>query len=66
MAYIKTIPGLAPGEDAEVVNLFSVKPALQKLFLDFSNATTFGGTSLGRRREEMHSTYVSYLNKCFY
>ena len=36
------------------------------LFMDFSNGTTFGGTSLGRRREEMLSSYVSYLNKCFY
>jgi hypothetical protein len=66
MAYIKTIPGQVPGETATVVDVFSIKPALQKMFLEFSNVTTFGGSSLGRRREEMLSTYVSYLNRCFY
>lgn len=66
MSYIRTTPGQVQGEDASVVDVFSVKPALQKLFLDFSNGTTFGATSLGRRREEMLSTYVSYLNRCFY
>lgn len=80
MAYIRTVPepGTPPvdelykraanpaGQVAEVVKVFSVKPLLMKSFLDFSDVTSFGGTSLGRRREEMLSSFVSYLNRCFY
>ena len=80
MAYIRTVPepgtpevegvykqvANPQGEVADIVKVFSAKPSLLALFMDFSNGTTFGGTSLGRRREEMLSSYVSYLNKCFY
>ena len=31
-----------------------------------SQAVTFGGSSLGRRREELLSTAVSALNDCFF
>ena len=34
--------------------------------LGLSKAVTFGGSSLGRRREELISTAVSALNDCFY
>lgn len=80
MAYIRTVPepgtpevegvykkiANPKGQVADIVKVFSAKPSLLSLFMDFSNETTFGGTSLGRRREEMLSAYVSYLNKCFY
>lgn len=80
MAYIRTVPepgtpavadlykrsANPAGQVAEVVKVFSVKPDLLRLFQDFSNVSSFGGTSLGRRREEMLSSYVSYLNRCFY
>ena len=80
VAYIKTVPepGAPPvdqlyrraanpaGQVADVVKVFSAKPKLLQQFLDFSDVTTFGGTSLGRRREEMLSSFVSYLNRCFY
>lgn len=62
MAYIRT----DTAHPADIVNVFSAKPALKQAFLDLSYATTFGGSSLGRRREEMLSAYVSYLNRCFY
>jgi hypothetical protein len=31
-----------------------------------NNAVTFGGSTLGRRREELVSTAVSALNDCYY
>ena len=37
-----------------------------RAFDDFSRAVTFGGTSLGRRREELISFYVSSLVNCRY
>ena len=80
VAYIRTVPepGTPPvdaiykrvanpaGQVADVVKVFSAKPDLMRLFLEFSFGSTFGSTSLGRRREEMLSSYVSYLNRCFY
>lgn len=62
MAYIR-MDGAHP---ADIVNVFSESPKLKQAFLDFSYVTTFGGSTLGRRREEMLSAYVSYLNRCFY
>jgi hypothetical protein len=80
VAYIRTVdrpddPFLAKlyeanadpkGRVASVVKIFSLKPRLLEVFFDLGGVTTFGGTSLGRRREEMLSSYVSYLNRCFY
>jgi alkylhydroperoxidase family enzyme len=34
--------------------------------LQMNSAVTFGGSGLGRRREEMVATTVSALNGCFY
>jgi hypothetical protein len=49
-----------------IIRVFSLKPALMRAFDDFSRAVTFGGTSLGRRREELISFYVSSLVNCRY
>ena len=50
----------------EFLELFTLKPrVLQKLML-FENSITFGGSSLGRRLEELISFYVSVLNECKY
>ena len=54
------------GRVASIIKIFSLKPRLLKAFFELGSITTFGGTSLGRRREEMLSAYVSYLNRCFY
>jgi alkylhydroperoxidase family enzyme len=45
-----------------------MKPAPQTLraVLKMNQAVTFGGSSLGRRREELIATAVSALNDCFY
>jgi len=49
-----------------IIRVFSAKPALMRAFDDFSRVVTFGGTSLGRRREELISFYVSSLLDCRY
>jgi hypothetical protein len=49
-----------------ILRVFSLKPALMRAFDDFSRVVTFGGTSLGRRREELISFYVSSLVDCRY
>jgi alkylhydroperoxidase family enzyme len=49
-----------------IIRVFSLKPELMRAFDDFSRAVTFGGTSLGRRREELISFYVSSLVNCRY
>jgi hypothetical protein len=49
-----------------IIRVFSLKPALMRAFDDFSRVVTFGGTSLGRRREELISFYVSSLVNCRY
>jgi len=45
-----------------------MKPSVPTLrgVLAMNNAVTFGGSTLGRRREELISTVVSALNDCFY
>ncbi len=48
-----------------MIRVFSLKPALMRAFDDFCRAVSFGGTSLGRRREELISSfYVSSLLDC--
>jgi alkylhydroperoxidase family enzyme len=56
----------ARGFVPNILRVFSVKPALMRAFDDFSRVVTFGGTSLGRRREELVSFYVSSLLDCRY
>ena len=45
-----------------------MKPAPRTLrgVLQMNNAVTFGGSRLGRRREELIATATSSLNECFY
>jgi alkylhydroperoxidase family enzyme len=81
MAWIKTVqPEEATGELAElymqlqrhgrpignVVRAYSVKPALMRAARDFSHAVTFGGSSLGRRKEELIATAVAAKLRCTY
>ena len=49
-----------------IIRVFSSKPALMRAFDDFSRVVTFGGTGLGRRREELISFYVSSVLDCRY
>ena len=45
-----------------------MKPSARALrgVMQMNNAVTFGGSSLGRRREELIATATSALNDCFY
>jgi len=49
-----------------VLRAFSMKPELLEQVVKLSDLATFGGTSLGRRWEEMLSTAVSTWNGCHY
>ncbi|MDH3443275.1 MAG: hypothetical protein OEN50_05070 [Deltaproteobacteria bacterium] len=44
----------------------SLKPEVLKRMISFQDMITFGGSSLGRRKEELISFYVSALNDCRY
>ena len=45
-----------------------MKPNVRALrgVIQMNNAVTFGGSSLGQRREELIATATSSLNECFY
>lgn len=56
-------------EQRPVPSIISVmKPAPRTLrgVMQMNNAVTFGGSRLGRRREELIATATSCLNDCFY
>jgi hypothetical protein len=44
----------------------TLKPEVLKRLIAFQDLLTFGGSSLGRRKEELISFYVSALNECRY
>ena len=81
MVWIKTVqPEEATGELAEVydelvapgrpignvVRAYSLKPALLHAARKFSHVVTFGGSSLGRRKEELIATVVAAKLRCTY
>ncbi len=49
-----------------VLESFSMRPEVLEVVTGLSNRVTFGGSSLGRRWEEMLSTAVSTWNRCHY
>lgn len=49
-----------------VLQVFSMKPELLDQVVKISDLATFGGTTLGRRWEEMLSAAVSTWNGCHY
>lgn len=51
---------------SSVLTAFSMKPELLNEVARISDVVTFGGSSLGRRWEEMLSTAVSTWNGCHY
>ena len=42
------------------------RPRTMRAVLQMNQAVTFGGSSLGRRTEELIATAVSALNGCFF
>ncbi len=49
-----------------VVAVMKPSPRSMRAVLQMNFAVSFGGSSLGRRREELIATSVSSLNDCFY
>ncbi len=49
-----------------ILQAFSMKPGVLQAVLRLTDQVTFGGSSLGRRWEEMLSTAVSSWNHCHY
>lgn len=54
------------GRISPVMHVFSLNPPLLGRVRELNAVITFGGSSLGRRREEMIATLVSTLNGCHY
>ncbi len=54
------------GKVPSIVAAMKSSPKTLKAVLRMNSAVTFGGSCLGRRREEMVATTVSALNHCFY
>ncbi|MFQ5914061.1 MAG: peroxidase [Nitrospinota bacterium] len=54
------------GYVGNILKAHSIKPELMRQYRVFSHTVTFGGTSLGRQREEMVAVMVSALLKCRY
>lgn len=54
------------GRVSPVMQVFSLNPPLLGRVREMNSVITFGGSSLGRRREEMIATLVSSLNGCHY
>ena len=61
-AYRKRTHGYFPN----VLASMSLKPETLRRLLGFQDTMTFGGSSLGRRLEELISFRVSALNSCTY
>ncbi len=51
---------------ASILRAFTLKPALLEQMKSLTEVVTFGASSLGRKREELISAYVSNLLKCHY
>ncbi len=59
---IKARRGFVP----HMLQVFSLRPEVLERLLGFLEVAFRGGTSLGRRREEMIAYYVSAVNTCRY
>jgi hypothetical protein len=53
-----------PGGVAEIVKVFSLRPDLLKARVAFGDGMTFGGSGLGRYREELIATSISAQLSC--
>lgn len=54
------------GRVPNVIKSLSLRPQAMQGVYHMSSAISFGGSSLGRVREEMIATAVSAVNKCHY
>jgi hypothetical protein len=49
-----------------IMGIMKPSPLTLRRVSQLNDAVTFGGSSLGRRREELIATSTSALNDCFY
>ncbi len=49
---------------AEIVKVFSLRPELMDIRVRFGDRMTFGGSGLGRYREELISVSISAVCEC--
>ena len=49
-----------------IIAILKATPKALRTVRAMNGAVTFGGSSLGRRREELVATTVSAINRCFY
>jgi hypothetical protein len=54
------------GQVPNVVAIMKPTPKAFRTVLRMNDAVTFGGSRLGRRREELIATVVSAIDECFY
>ncbi|OFW43228.1 MAG: hypothetical protein A3J28_17430 [Acidobacteria bacterium RIFCSPLOWO2_12_FULL_60_22] len=54
------------GAVGEIVKVFSLRPDLLEARVAFGNTMTFGGSGLGRFREELIAVSISALLKCLF
>ena len=52
------------GEIPEVISVFSLRPDLLQARVGFAKTMTFGGSGLGRYREELIATSISAQLSC--
>ena len=56
--------GSGGAEPSEVVKVFSLRPDLMEARIAFGDVMTFGGSGLGRYREELIAVSISQLVAC--
>ena len=62
--YDHVLRHLGMPEVPEIIKVFSARPELLQARVAFQNTITFGGSGLGRYREELVATSISGLLSC--
>jgi hypothetical protein len=62
--YDHVLRQLGMPEVPEIIKVFSERPDLLQARVAFQNSITFGGSGLGRYREELIATSISALLSC--
>lgn len=63
--HLKKVPAFG-GRVPNVISSMSLRPKAMQAVYHMGSAISFGGSTLGRVREEMIATVVSAINQCHY
>jgi len=66
IAYEQSMRSSGNPKVGNILKVFSLRPDLLKARMGFASAMTFGGSGLGRRKEELIATSISGLLNCKY